>query len=133
MAGMPNTPTLPTFISSFTVTDADTAQTLGSGDLPVLGTPRLLAWCEAATCAALVGLPAGSTSVGTRAELRHLAPNAVGDVVEVEAVVTERTDRAAEFAVTARHDDLVVGVGTVTRAIVDAARFMAGLAARADG
>ena len=35
----------------FTVTDADTAAAVGSGSLPVLGTPRLLAWCEAATCA----------------------------------------------------------------------------------
>ena len=30
----------------------DTAAALGSGDLPVLGTPRLLAWCEEATVAA---------------------------------------------------------------------------------
>ena len=38
---------------TFTVTDADTAEAVGSGSLPVLGTPRLLAWCEAATCAAI--------------------------------------------------------------------------------
>ena len=37
------------------VTDDDTALALGSGALPVLGTPRLLAWCEAATCRALEG------------------------------------------------------------------------------
>ena len=37
----------------FTVTEDDTAVALGSGDLPVLATPRLLAWCEAATCAAV--------------------------------------------------------------------------------
>ena len=47
----------------FTVTDGDTAAAVGSGSLPVLGTPRLLAWCEAATCAAIdPTLPAGSTS-----------------------------------------------------------------------
>lgn len=133
MAGMPDPPTLPTFRSTFTVTEADTARALGSGDLPVLGTPRLLAWCEAATCAALVDLPTGRTSVGTRVELRHLAPNAVGDVVSVEATVTQRTERTAELTVTARHGDLVVGAGTVTRAIVDAARFMTRLVERADG
>ena len=38
---------------TFVVTDADTAAAVGSGSLPVLGTPRLLAWCEAATCAAV--------------------------------------------------------------------------------
>ena len=37
----------------FTVTNEDTAIAVGSGSLPVLGTPRLLAWCEAATCAAI--------------------------------------------------------------------------------
>ena len=118
---------------SFTVTEADTATAVGSGDLPVLGTPRLLAWCEAATCAALADLPDGRTSVGTRVELDHLAPNAVGDTVEVEAVVTSRTERAVDFAVEARHDSLVVGRGTVTRAIVDAQRFMTRLAERTDG
>ena len=60
---------------SFTVTDADTAAAVGSGSLPVLGTPRLLAWCEAATCAAIdPTLPEGSTSVGTRVELEHRPP-----------------------------------------------------------
>ena len=33
----------------FVVSDADTAVAVGSGSLPVLGTPVLLAWCEAAT------------------------------------------------------------------------------------
>ena len=43
---------------------------LGSGSLPVLGTPRLLAWCEATTCAALApALQEGQTSVGTRMPL----------------------------------------------------------------
>ena len=59
---------------AFTVTEDDTAAALGSGSLPVLATPRLLAWCEAATCAALEPtLPEGSTSVGTRISLEHLA------------------------------------------------------------
>lgn len=32
-----------------TVTENDTATMLGSGDVPVLATPRLIAWMEAAT------------------------------------------------------------------------------------
>ena len=57
------------------VTEADTAIAVGSGSLPVLGTPRLLAWCEAATCAALdPHLAEGQTSVGTRVDLEHLRP-----------------------------------------------------------
>ena len=35
--------------ASFDVTDADTAIALGSGLVPVVATPRLLAWCEAVT------------------------------------------------------------------------------------
>lgn len=129
---MPDAP-LQSATLSFTVTAADTAQAVGSGDLPVLGTPRLLAWCEAATCAVLDDLPEGRTSVGTRAELDHLAPNAVGDSIEVEARVTERSERAVVFAVEARHADRVVGRGTVERAVVDRQRFMSRLAERADG
>ena len=34
---------------TFDVTDEDTARALGSGDVEVLATPRLLAWCEATT------------------------------------------------------------------------------------
>jgi predicted thioesterase len=32
----------------YEVSDADTAEALGSGDVPVLATPRLIAWMEAA-------------------------------------------------------------------------------------
>ena len=72
--------------AAFTVTDDDTAIAVGSGSLPVLGTPRLLAWCESATCAAIADtLPEGSTSVGTRVELQHRAPSPVGTTVTVEA------------------------------------------------
>src|SRR3954454_7203085 len=64
---------------TFSVTDADTAEALGSGSLPVLGTPRLLAWCEAATCAAIEPeLGEGETSVGTRVELEHTRGSRVG-------------------------------------------------------
>ena len=56
----------------FTVTDQDTASAVGSGDLPVLGTPRLLAWAEAATCAAIKdSIADGQTSVGSRVQLDH--------------------------------------------------------------
>ncbi len=88
----------------FTVTDADTASALGSGDLPVLGTPRLLAWCEAATCAAIApALPPGGTSVGTRVELEHQAASAVGREVEVSAAASYVDGRLHRFTVAARH------------------------------
>ena len=57
------------------VTDADTAIALRSGDVPVLGTPRLLALVEEASVKAVEGtLPAGHTTVGMRVQLDHLHP-----------------------------------------------------------
>ena len=57
-----------------TVTAADTAAAVGSGDLPVLGTPRLLAWAEAVTCAAVgPAVPGSRSTVGTRVALEHRA------------------------------------------------------------
>ncbi|MEZ0581186.1 thioesterase family protein [Nocardioides sp. MH1] len=114
----------------FTVTDADTAAAVGSGTLAVLGTPRLLAWCEAATCAAIdPTLTEGETSVGTRVQLEHLAPSAVGQLVEVTARLAYVDGRLRRFSVAARNvgpdgPGTLVGSGEVTRVVVDAARFM---------
>jgi predicted thioesterase len=95
----------------------------------VLGTPRLLAWCESVTCAAVADtLPAGSTSVGTRVELSHRAPSPVGATVTVEATVAAVEGRTVLFGVRASHEDgTEVAVGTVTRAVVDAERFLSRL------
>ena len=114
-------------VLTFTVTGSDTAEAVGSGTLPVLGTPRLLAWCEAATCAALEPtLPEGSTSVGTRVALEHLAASPVGAVVEVSASASYVDGRLHRFTVSARHagDAKLVATAEVTRVVVDAARFL---------
>ena len=121
---------------SFTVTDQDTAAALGSGDLPVLGTPRLLAWCEAATCAAVAdSLPAERTSVGSRVQLQHIAASPIGAAVSVRATVRHVEDRLVRLEVVARHrsdpadpdTERVVGHGEVTRVVVDRERFLARL------
>jgi len=111
---------------TFTVGEADTASALGSGSLPVLGTPRLLAWCEAATCAAIgPALPAGGSSVGTRVTLEHLAASPVGAEVEVSATAAYVDGRLHRFTVAARHaNGKLVGSGEVTRVVVDAERFL---------
>jgi len=79
---------------SYRVTAADTAAQLGSGDVAVLGTPRVLALMERATVQAVaLSLEPGETSVGVSARLEHLAASPVGATVDVEAVVQERTSR----------------------------------------
>ncbi len=120
----------------FEVTDADTAIAVGSGDLAVLGTPRLLAWCEAATCAAIAdSLDEGRTSVGTRVSLEHLAASPVGERVEVQASVAYVDGRLVRFTVAASHvaDGKVVGTGEVTRVVVDRERFLSRLSGPRSG
>src|SRR3954452_11825758 len=83
-----------------TVTDADTAQSLGSGDVPVLGTPRLLTLAEAATVAATARqLPGGLTTVGVPADIDHRLPTPVGGSVAAEATLTEVNGRRLVFDV----------------------------------
>jgi predicted thioesterase len=119
---------------SFVVAGQDTAAAVGSGSLPVLATPTVLAWCEAATCAALAPyLPDGSTSVGTRVTLEHLAASRVGAPVEVTASQTYVDGRLHRFAVSVRALDQsgtpgrLLASGEVTRVVVDGDRFLSRL------
>lgn len=108
-----------------TVTDADTAIAVGSGDVPVLGTPRVVALCEAATVAALAGqLEPTHTTVGMRVQLDHLAPTAIGATVRVEAVLEELDGARLTFKVTVNDDRGLVAVGRVTRVTVNRERFL---------
>ena len=115
---------------AYTVTDDDTAAAVGSGSLPVLGTPRLLAWLEAATCASLEPtLAAGATSVGTRMQVEHLAASPVGAEVEVSASSAYEDGRLHRFTVSARDTTTgrVLAAGEITRVVVDVERFMSRL------
>ena len=101
------------------VGEADTAAALGSGDVPVLGTPRLLALAEAATVAALSGrLAPGDTSVGTSVAVRHRRPSPVGSAVVVEAELTEVDGSRLTFTFTARSEepDQAIGPDRATQA-----------------
>ena len=104
----------------------DTATALGSGDLEVLATPRLLAWCEAATVEALAGrLAEGRTSVGTRVQLEHSRAVPVGGAVEVTADLVHVDGRLLRFEVAAVDGSgALVGSGQVTRVVVDRDRFL---------
>ena len=110
----------------FVVDDQDTAAALGSGDLPVLATPRLLAWCEAASCAAVAsGMPDATTTVGTRVTLEHLRPTPVGAPVDVSAVLAHSDGRLLRFEVVARDQTgTVVAQGELTRVAVRRDRFL---------
>ena len=109
----------------YVVTRADTAAAVGSGEVPVLATPRVLALAERATVAAMAGaLEAGATTVGTRVELDHLAPSPVGAELSVRAVLERIEGRRLQFAVRLVDGDRLVARGLVTRVVVDAAAFV---------
>jgi predicted thioesterase len=112
--------------ASRVVGDQDTAAALGSGEVEVLATPRLISLCEEATLQAVAGaLGAGKTSVGVRVQFDHLAPVRVGSLVTAEAVLEKVEGRRLVFTVTATDAAGLVGAGRVTRVVVDIDGFLA--------
>ncbi|MEZ0074478.1 thioesterase family protein [Planotetraspora sp. GP83] len=107
----------------------DTAIRVGSGDVPVLGTPRLLSFAEGATVKAVQQhLGPGQTSVGTKVELEHLAPSPVGMHVEITAELTEVDGRRLVFSIRAvDKTGVLVCTGRIERIVVDRERFLARL------
>ena len=109
----------------YTVAPADTAEAVGSGQVPVLATPQVVALAERATVAALDrALEAGTTTVGTRIELNHLAPSPVGADLEVEAVLERVAGRRLQFAVRLADGDRLVASGLITRVVVNTVAFL---------
>lgn len=111
--------------SELTVTDAVTAVRMGSGDMPVLATPAMMALMENAAMLAVADeLPGGSTTVGGHIASSHLRPSKIGDVVRAVAEVTKVDGRKIEFNVSAYSGDVLLGEGTHLRFVVDRERFM---------
>ena len=108
------------------VSSADVAQTLGTGEVPVLASSRLLTWAEGATCAAIdADLDKSQTSVGIQLQLDHKRPSPLNAMVSVRADLIRVDGRLLEFEIRAEHNDgEVVGRGEVTRMVVDRQRFL---------
>lgn len=109
-----------------------TAVSVGSGDLPVLGTPAVLALAEEACVEAICDdLPQDQTSVGSWAEVEHLEPSPVGADVRAEATLRGRHGRRLEFVVVVRAGDTLVARVRHRRVLVDRATFLDKLEQRA--
>jgi predicted thioesterase len=116
------------YTSELTVTDDVTAVKMGSGDMPVLATPAMMALMEnAAMMAVSKELPEGCTTVGGHIESSHLRPTKVGDKVTATAEVTKVDGKKITFKVAAYCGDTLLGEGTHLRFIVDKERFMSKL------
>ncbi|MBI5667801.1 MAG: thioesterase family protein [Chloroflexi bacterium] len=108
-----------------TVTEALTAQYLGSGGLLVYATPAMIALMEAAAVTAIDHLlPEGQASVGTALNVKHLAATPLSQMVRARAEVTGVDGRQVTFTVQAWDEQELIGEGTHTRFVIDVARFM---------
>ena len=108
-----------------TVAEADTAEAMGSGDVPVLATPRVVALCEAASMAAVRDtLGPGETTVGHSVQLDHVAPTRVGRRVRAEATLMKVEGRRLTFNVSVNDARGLVAVGKITRVLVNTDRFL---------
>ena len=108
-----------------TVAESDTAASLRSGDVPMLGTPRVVALVEEASVAAIAGrLAPHVTSVGMRVQLDHLIPVPVGVTVRAEATLERVEGRRLSFTVSVNNDRGLVAAGKLTRVLVNRERFL---------
>ncbi len=113
------------------VTDEWTALSMGSGTVPVLATPALVALMEQAAVRALEGrLPPGQTSVGVRIDVRHLAATPPGGRVRARATLVAAEGRRLTFQIEAWDDVEKVGEAVHERVLVDTERFMERVRAR---
>jgi predicted thioesterase len=111
--------------AELTVGDADTAITLGSGDVPVLATPMVALLAERATVDAVDDhVTPEHTTVGYRLQLDHLAPVPVGDEVTAEAVLENIEGRRLTFRVSVKYRNGLVAAGRITRVVVERERFL---------
>ena len=114
--------------SSIIVTDANTALTLGSGDMKVFATPAMVALMEnAAMKVVAAALPEGSTTVGTAMQTSHVKASKMGATITASARLVEVDGRRLRFEVRAWDEAGTIGEGEHTRFVVDRERFLAKL------
>jgi len=110
------------------VTEDLTAAAVGSGLLPVFGTPFMIGLMENAAQTVLGNfLEEGQGSVGTHLDVSHTAPTPIGMKVAVEAEITNVSEngKIIDFKLTAWDEKGPIGNGTHTRAIINNERFLA--------
>ncbi|MDE0833734.1 MAG: thioesterase [Acidimicrobiales bacterium] len=119
--------------ATHTITDADTAIAMRSGEVPTLATPRLVALMEEATVAALADkLGEGETSVGMRIHIDHLSPSGTGAEIMAEALLEAVEGRRLTFGATATEGGTVVATASIVRVVVATDRFVGRVGAETD-
>lgn len=108
-----------------TVTEANTAKTMGSGTLDVFATPAMIALMEQTAWRSVAPyLEEGSGTVGSYLDIHHNAPTPLGMTVTCESELIQAEGRKLTFRLTAYDEAGVVGEGTHERFIIDNERFL---------
>ena len=115
-----------TFTQTIQVSENQTALYLGSGSLPVFGTPALIALMENTSMKLLTDLPTGSSSVGISMNMKHTKASLVGAEIQCTATIIAIEGRKYTFKLEAtdKAGDSI-GEGIHERVVVDIAKFMA--------
>ena len=117
-----------THTSNLVVADGNTAIALGSGDMPVLATPAMMALMENAAMLAVASeLEDGETTVGGHIESSHLRPTPVGTEVAATATLEKIDGRKLYFKIVASQGETIIGEGTHLRFIVNREKFLSKL------
>lgn len=117
-----------THTSNLVVADGNTAIALGSGDMPVLTTPAMMALMENAAMLAVASeLEDGETTVGGHIESSHLRPTPVGVEVTATATLEKIDGRKLYFKIVVRQGETIIGEGTHLRFIVNREKFLSKL------
>lgn len=111
-------------IQSNIVSEKQTAESLGSGLLPVFSTPGLVAFAEN-TCMKLIDTKEGFSSVGIFIQVEHLKASLVGETIICKANLVEVADRkySFEFEMT-NEKGIIIGKGKHDRVVINVDRFM---------
>ena len=108
------------------VTLDNTAKAFTSGALEVFATPAMISLMEE-TCWKMIQpeLEEGLGSVGTKVDVSHMAPSAIGMTIMCEATLIEIDGRRLTFEVVCSDENGMVGMGTHERFIINNEKFMA--------
>lgn len=107
------------------VTENKTAKTVGSGTLDVFATPAMIALMEQTAAESVEKeLEQGTTTVGIKINVDHLAATPVGMKVYCESTLAEVDGRKLVFDIEAFDEAGMIGKAYHERFIVDSKRFM---------
>lgn len=117
-----------TYTSTITVAEQHLACTVGSGDLPVLATPMMVALMEnAAMLCVQPDLAEGESTVGSMVNISHIKPTALGKKVSAVATLLSREGRKLTFHVEAHDEEGLIGEGNHVRYIINKEKFLSKL------